>query len=670
MADPISYLWDVELNTNKLKDAVLQDPVLSELVGNLVPGKFGKLPDGTPYYINSAGIPTPFDSNALLAIDGIGAITATTTGRAVTLEVALANAQSEGTISPEQYQAIQDLLGIGTDNLVYKDDVAGIQVTSVNGLSAPATGTSATNKDFVVGAISDAIAAIPAPEELNITGDSPFTITKTGSNYDIALELASLNAAGLLSSQLYALLNGATDANTANTLVKRGANGAIAVGDVTTGAVSATSIVSSLISGLSANPTGDSEATSKLFVESKIAEAVTALQRGMDFKTESVRAAINSNVALTSTAGTYDGVTVAVGQSILLIDQTDPAENGAYTRTANGLVRRADSNSDTSLTPGATYTVEEGNYAQNYFTLASPEGFILDTDPLSFINVSGVSTLIGGDGLVKSGQTLNVVGTAGRVTVNADSIDISATYDQEIDNKITTATDGLQDASDVASAVTAAVTPVANRVTVLENADYQSGTQVAAAITSVTDPIDARLTTVEGAYQNASQVSAAIAPVAARVTTIENADYQSGTQVDSKISDAVAPLASTASVTSAIATAVAPLQTAAQVQALLDAAIAPLQDELEVEALIASAFISTGIVVEKTFLVGDSSSTSFVINHGMNSLYPSANFFYGGKSVVCEMSPIDANSVSVSASLGGTPLASNSLRVVLQAKAS
>jgi len=60
----------------------------------------------------------------------------------------------------------------------------------------------------------------------------------------------------------------------------------------------------------------------------------------------------------------------------------------------------------------------------------------LGTTALTFAQFSGAGQITAGDGLTKTGNTINAVGTADRITVNSDSIDIASTYAGQ--NTITT----------------------------------------------------------------------------------------------------------------------------------------------------------------------------------------------------------------------------------------
>jgi len=56
------------------------------------------------------------------------------------------------------------------------------------------------------------------------------------------------------------------------------------------------------------------------------------------------------------------------------------------------------------------------------------EGLTLGTTAITFEQFSGAGQIDAGVGLTKSGNTLNVGGTADNITVNADSIQIATTY--------------------------------------------------------------------------------------------------------------------------------------------------------------------------------------------------------------------------------------------------
>lgn len=191
------------------------------------------------------------------------------------------------------------------------------------------------------------------------------------------------------------------------------------------------------------SPIADTDAATKGYVD--------AARMGLDVKA-SVHVASVANVAATynATGGTsgrgqmttapnaLDSITLEVGDRILLKDQTTGAQNGIWVVTTVGAGttgvwdRAPDFDADAEVTSGAFTFVEEGTVNDN-------TGWVLTTNnpitiggasgtSLAFSKFSGGAALTAGAGLVQNGQAFDVGGTANRITVNADSIDIAATY--------------------------------------------------------------------------------------------------------------------------------------------------------------------------------------------------------------------------------------------------
>ncbi len=81
-----------------------------------------------------------------------------------------------------------------------------------------------------------------------------------------------------------------------------------------------------------------------------------------DYK-DSVRVVSRSNINLSSSVLTIDGVSLADKDRVLLTGQTTSAQNGIYTWSVstNRLVRAEDADSIFELSPGTHVYVEEGN---------------------------------------------------------------------------------------------------------------------------------------------------------------------------------------------------------------------------------------------------------------------------------------------------------------------
>ena len=200
-----------------------------------------------------------------------------------------------------------------------------------------------------------------------------------------------------------------------------------------------------------ATPTAASHAASKSYVDS----TVTGGQAGLDFK-ESVRAAsdddlsnIFSSPSFSYSSGVFtasnndvvaialDSVTLSAGDRFLLKNQTNADENGIYTVTQNGdgssqpaiFTRATDADTSAELSAGAFVFVEAGTINQNrsFVLQATSAGAnpVLHTDDLNWIQYSGAGQITAGNGLSKSGDTLNL--DVDGLTTIADAVAVTDT---------------------------------------------------------------------------------------------------------------------------------------------------------------------------------------------------------------------------------------------------
>lgn len=256
---------------------------------------------------------------------------------------------------------------------------------------------------------------------LHAVGSTTTALVSSESNGSVSLSIADVIAAGasgLMTGADKTKLDNATATETANTLVLRDANGRFKA----------------------VNPSADLDVANKSYVD--------AARQGLDVK-DSVRLATNaalpaytySNNVITANAGgvlLVDGVQPGNGERVLVKNETstNAPYNGIYVVTDYGnggpfvLTRSSDANTDAKVTPGMFTFVEEGN-------TWSDSGWILtnDTIPinlgstgLTFVQFSAAGQTIAGNGLVKTGNAIDVVGTADRISVSADAVDIASTY--------------------------------------------------------------------------------------------------------------------------------------------------------------------------------------------------------------------------------------------------
>ena len=174
---------------------------------------------------------------------------------------------------------------------------------------------------------------------------------------------------------------------------------------------------------------------------------VDAVANGLDVK-KSVRVATtgnlsgsynNANGTITASSNgaiSIDGVSLSVDDRVLVKDQTSQVENGFYKVTTVGsgsaafvLTRTPDGDEADELTGGAFTFVEEGTANADNGYVASHNGTpTVGTTNITFEQFSGAGQIAAGAGLTKTGNTIDVVGTADKITVSANAITIASTY--------------------------------------------------------------------------------------------------------------------------------------------------------------------------------------------------------------------------------------------------
>lgn len=303
----------------------------------------------------------------------------------------------------------------------------------------------------------------------NVSGTSPIQVSDGTTTPTISISAASGSAAGSMSSAHYTLVNNATNSNTASTIVKRDASGDFSAGTITanltgnvTGNVSGSSGTVQALTGLDTDdltegttnlyytdtrvranrldqmsaPTAsvslNSQKITNLATPTDATDAATkgyvdAARSGLDVKA-SVRVATTADITLSSTQ-TIDGVSLSVGDRVLVKNQSTASENGIWVVASSTWSRATDADSDAEVTSGLFTFVEEGTVnADSGWVLTTNNPITVGTTGLTFAQFSGAGQVTAGAGLTKSGNTIDAVGTTDRITVNADSIDIASTY--------------------------------------------------------------------------------------------------------------------------------------------------------------------------------------------------------------------------------------------------
>jgi hypothetical protein len=244
------------------------------------------------------------------------------------------------------------------------------------------------------------------------------------------------------------------------------------------------------ITGLG-TPTDGTDAATKNYVDSAA--------QGIDWKA-SVRAATTANVTLASdleNGDTLDGVTLATGDRVLVKNQSTGSQNGIYVVKASGAPDRStDADTGAELTSNFAVFVEEGTAnADQGYVLTNDGAITVGTTALTFTQFTGLGQIVAGDGLAKTGNTLNVtagtgISITGDAVTNEGVLSITGTANQITASASTGAItlSGPQDLHSAATPTFAGVNAGSGNVTAgsITLTDALLGTATATASTSAT----------------------------------------------------------------------------------------------------------------------------------------------------------------------------------------
>jgi phage-related tail fiber protein len=253
-----------------------------------------------------------------------------------------------------------------------------------------------------------------------IGGSSPLAITGTNitANTGFSGPLTGAvtgNVTGNLTGNVTGNITGNVTGNLTGNVTA--ASGTSTFNNVTiSGALDMDSSTSATITGL-ASPTNDSDAATKGYVD--------ALAQGIDAKA-SVVAATTANITL-SGAQTIDGISIVAGDRVLVKDQSTASANGIYLCATGSWTRTTDADTYAELVAAFTFVEKGTTNADSGYICTIDAGGTLGSTSITWAQFSGAGQITAGDGLTKTGNTLNV-GTAssGRIVVNSDNIDLAS----------------------------------------------------------------------------------------------------------------------------------------------------------------------------------------------------------------------------------------------------
>jgi hypothetical protein len=332
--------------------------------------------------------------------------------------------------------------------------------TSINkvAITAPTTGSTLTIADGKTFTVSNTL-TLTGTDTSSVAFGAGGTVAYVANKLSVFAATTSSELAGVISDETG---TGVLVFSNSPTLVTPTLGAALATsvtatsGNMTVGAASGDNSVNLVPTGTGsvdvankritsvAEPTQSSDAATKNYVD--------AVKTGLDVK-DSVIVTTTGNLTGTYSNGTsgvgatltnsgtqaaltIDSRVLTVGDRVLVKDQTTGLQNGFYKVTTVGsvssnwvLTRTVDADEASEITPGAFTFVEEGTVGGNNGYVCTNVGAItVGTTAITFVQFSGAGSVIAGDGLTKSGNTLNVVGTNNRISISADAVDIASTY--------------------------------------------------------------------------------------------------------------------------------------------------------------------------------------------------------------------------------------------------
>ena len=179
---------------------------------------------------------------------------------------------------------------------------------------------------------------------------------------------------------------------------------------------------------------------SGLDIKDSVVLATTAALATLTYSQANGTLTGSGNGSINASSGLGQSVTLAANDRVLVKDQAESRQNGIYVVTTVGgsesfvLTRASDANSSTNFTGGSFVFVEQGTNANNGYVFTHDDEPTLTNATLSnntqlpVSQFSGAGQITAGDGLTKSANTINAVGTSNRISVSANAIDISTSY--------------------------------------------------------------------------------------------------------------------------------------------------------------------------------------------------------------------------------------------------
>ena len=213
----------------------------------------------------------------------------------------------------------------------------------------------------------------------------------------------------------------------------------LGLGTIATQAANSVNLTGGTINGVAitglAAPVNAGDATNKGYVDA-LAQGLTDYKASVRVVTVGALPAYTrtANVITASANGALaavDGVTLAVNDRLLVKNGAAGADNGIYVVTDAGsagtpyvLTRSSDADVSAEVSAGMYLLATEGTtFATSSWVLSTPDPITLNTTALNFVQFNAAGQIVAGNGLTKTGNTLDV-GAGNGISVLSDSVQI------------------------------------------------------------------------------------------------------------------------------------------------------------------------------------------------------------------------------------------------------
>jgi len=176
----------------------------------------------------------------------------------------------------------------------------------------------------------------------------------------------------------------------------------------------------------SASPTNASDVANKSYVDS--------LVQGVKWKQPVQAVAItNQDISITLNTVAIDGVTLSLSQRVLLAGQTDAKQNGIYVVNAGAPTRATDMDIGGEFPSAAVFVSAGTDYADTGWVCTN-DSVVLATTNITFVQFTGLGSIVAGNGLTKTGNTLDVnVGNGIQITSDAVAVKLASNKGLSVD---------------------------------------------------------------------------------------------------------------------------------------------------------------------------------------------------------------------------------------------